>query len=72
MRISAAPIGITTPAPPQHQRRREHRPVRDTADDIMHLVVPRFTGEPRAGQPMERLNMDQTDVPDNGTDETET
>jgi predicted nucleic acid-binding protein len=24
------------------------------------------------GQPMERLNMDQTDVPDNGTDETET
>ena len=24
------------------------------------------------GQPMERLNMDQTDVPDNSTDETET
>jgi predicted nucleic acid-binding protein len=24
------------------------------------------------GQPMERLNMDQTDVPDHGTDETET
>jgi hypothetical protein len=24
------------------------------------------------GQPMERLNMDQTDVPDGGTDETET
>jgi hypothetical protein len=40
------PVRVITPAPRQHQRRREHRPVRDTADHIVHLVVPRFTGEP--------------------------
>ena len=45
-----APSPVITPASRQHQRRREHRPVRDPADHIVHLVVPRFTGEPRAGQ----------------------
>jgi len=44
------PIRITAPASRQHQRRREHRPVRDPADYIVRLVVPRFTGETRAGQ----------------------
>ncbi len=44
------PHRITAPAERQHQRRREHRPVRDPADHIVHLVVPRFTGEPRVGQ----------------------
>ncbi len=46
----ARPIRIAAEAPRQHEGRGDHRRVRNAADQIMHLVVPRLPGEARADQ----------------------
>jgi hypothetical protein len=44
------PVRVAAEAPRQHEGRGDHRRVRNAADQIMHLVVPRLPGEARAGQ----------------------
>ena len=46
-RLTASQSGSPRKRRASDQRRREHRPVRYAADHVVHLVVPRLTGEAR-------------------------